>query len=261
MAKKHSTNHNDRCPTCGAPHHLVRRWKRQRKLARARSRTPVQMAKRAWVHMRVRTGHRPGCPPPKCYEGIEIRMTKEEFMEWAVPRYEEWQRTHPNEIPSIDRVREEGHYELSNIQMISRWENTQKTRWYKNRHAPPGKAWCTYCKKYKPVELFYIVKKPKYPGQIYSPGCQPCTIEHSNKQRKRILAESAADPDKAEHYRQKRAEYKARYEAKRKEAAKDPEVAAAMRAKQLEYERRYNTRKKAGLVVPRKKKATAQGNP
>lgn len=60
------------------------------------------------------------------YRNVEIRMTKREFLDWATPLYEKWQREHPGVRASVDRIDSTGHYEIGNIQLISQRHNMMK---------------------------------------------------------------------------------------------------------------------------------------
>ena len=62
-------------------------------------------------------------------KGIEIRMTKEEFYNWC-ERYKDLiENMYKNgEIPTVDRIDSNGHYEIQNIQIISLKENSARAR-------------------------------------------------------------------------------------------------------------------------------------
>jgi len=92
-----------------------------RKEHRKYDRTPHGRCRTAWYRINERAGNKRGdCPT---YANVEVKMTKEEFFIWARPRYEEWEKLHPNVTPSINRIDPKGHYEISNIEMISWNEN------------------------------------------------------------------------------------------------------------------------------------------
>ena len=55
-------------------------------------------------------------------------MTKEEFLEWAISKYSKWSKDHPNEKPAVDRIDSSGHYELTNIQLISVNDNSRRAQ-------------------------------------------------------------------------------------------------------------------------------------
>lgn len=83
--------------------------------------TPKGRAIRCWNKIQSRANNKDGRNPS--YSDIQLKMTKEEFLSWAIPQYEEWAKHHPEETPSINRIDPYGHYELSNIQIISLKDN------------------------------------------------------------------------------------------------------------------------------------------
>ena len=80
-------------------------------------------AGRAWNRLNSRAGNKYG--HGKHYEHVEVRMSREEFIDWATPQYEAWFKKHPNITPSLDRIEESGHYELGNLQLITISENSK----------------------------------------------------------------------------------------------------------------------------------------
>jgi len=92
------------------------------------------------------------------YAATELRMTKDEFIDWAVPEYKLFIRNSPEKRPSIDRIDDAGHYELSNLQVIDWGDNARKARRNINVHGPDGMWWCSKCKSYKETHCFYIEK-------------------------------------------------------------------------------------------------------
>lgn len=72
-----------------------------------------------WHNMLRRTRSNKGC-----YETVEVLMTKAEFSAWARPLVAEFMSEFPERSPSVDRIDPKGHYELSNIRIISSAENS-----------------------------------------------------------------------------------------------------------------------------------------
>lgn len=68
-----------------------------------------------------RCGNPDGLNPT--YADVELRMTLEEWLEWSIPRYEEFIRSNPNISPSVSRFEDQGHYEINNLEIISRDAN------------------------------------------------------------------------------------------------------------------------------------------
>lgn len=119
--------------------------------------TPKGRAARAWSGMKYRSG-RPGT-----YAHVELRMTRAEFVAWAVPEYERWIAENPGAQPSIDRIDPRGHYELANIRIIDQRlnsalavkQNTNPRRADGSLIWPAkGLARCGQCKQMLPLSAF-----------------------------------------------------------------------------------------------------------
>ena len=110
--------------------------------------SPERRAKRTWntLHARVRL--------QSSYRDVEVRMTRAEFLRWALPAYEKWMHEHPGETPSLDRERPEGHYEIGNLRILARGMNARLARNHPNVYAPYGMAWCGACKEYLLITMF-----------------------------------------------------------------------------------------------------------
>lgn len=70
------------------------------------------------------------CNNSPYYVNVEIKMSKEEFMTWAVPEIDKFIKKNPLDIPSIDRIDLDGHYELNNIRVISKKLNAIRSRFF-----------------------------------------------------------------------------------------------------------------------------------
>ena len=88
-----------------------------------------------WCDLKRRCVNTPGKSkvPHYLIKRIECRITKEEFYRWC-----EKQKEHilnlfkVGEKPTIDRINPDGHYELSNMRIISLTENIRANRKHKN---------------------------------------------------------------------------------------------------------------------------------
>lgn len=87
-------------------------------------RTPRARAKQAYRDMKQRCGNANGRNP--AYNGVELRMTEEEWLEWSIPLYEEFQRENADTSPSVSRIADSGHYELGNLEIMSVAENRRR---------------------------------------------------------------------------------------------------------------------------------------
>lgn len=110
--------------------------------------SPDRRAKRTWntLHTRVRL--------QASYRGVEVRMTREDFLKWALPAYANWMHEHPGETPSLDREHPDGHYEIGNLRILARGVNARLARNHRNVYAPYAMAWCHSCKEYLLTSMF-----------------------------------------------------------------------------------------------------------
>ncbi len=120
----------------------------QNRAETARRLEPDHRAVQAWHDLNKRVRNQPE------YIGIEVLISKESFIAWATVAFKEWVDNNPGQTPSVDRRDPAGHYEISNLRVISWGENSRLRRTNHNVHAPDGQAWCGKCKVYKPVPDF-----------------------------------------------------------------------------------------------------------
>lgn len=78
----------------------------------------------------------------KCYENVKIKVSREEFINWYMPL--------DFEGASVDRIDKNGHYEISNMQVIPLIENIRKDK-IKERN---GLCECYRCHEVKPISEF-----------------------------------------------------------------------------------------------------------
>ena len=121
---------------------------------KADNQRPERKASSVYRNMKARSLNKNGrCPT---YASIELRVGYEEFKEWYVDAYTSWIAANPNKKATIDRIDNDGHYELSNMQILSLPDNVRKRpRFNKNVYAPAGQGWCFRCKGYLPLSDFH----------------------------------------------------------------------------------------------------------
>lgn len=144
--------------------------------------TPRGKASRMWKDINLRSENKDGKHP--AYRNVKVQITKDEFISWVIPQLENWVTHRDISLASIDRKDNNGNYDLSNLQILDRWENARKTGRLKNDKAPEGMAWCgAYCKEYKPSHLFH-----KGSGTInkLSLRCKECTSRLGKEKRKNL---------------------------------------------------------------------------
>ena len=88
------------------------------------------------------------------YKDVQLNLTRPEFLSWVIPQLENWCLTKPIEDASLDRIDNAGHYEIPNLQLLSRKDNNLKRSYYKFNKAPVGTVWCTSCQDYLQVSMF-----------------------------------------------------------------------------------------------------------
>lgn len=159
-----------------------------RAYAKRYRKTPQGAAACAWNRLTSRAGAKYN--HGRCYASVEVRISRADFMAWAVPQYEAWFREHPDVTPSIDRIESSGHYEAGNLRLISRSKNCQRRRGARNIHAPQGTRWCGGCQAYLPLANFHVKAKTKANPHGYANECRPCTNTRRNALRLRRKAEA-----------------------------------------------------------------------
>lgn len=150
---------------------------------------PTTKAIAVWHGILQRAGNASGRHPT--YANIEVRMSRAEFLAWAVPAYRRFERKNPGSRASVDRKDPDGHYEIRNLRVIAMVANQRLAKANKNIHAPKGKAWCAICRSYKPKEAF---DKNSTSWHRLSSYCKECT----SSARKLTLATLKARAAKAE---------------------------------------------------------------
>ena len=111
------------------------------------------------------------CQFHQSYSRVEVRLTFEEWLNWAFPKYLAWAHDHPNIIPSVDRINPDGHYEISNIRIISLKENQGRARRSQNNQAPKGQHWCSGCQGYLAIDMFWKNPTLRSGRATYCKGC------------------------------------------------------------------------------------------
>ena len=121
-----------------------------------RTNNPRPNALSTWNGMCKRVVERPQYIRKK----IQIRILKDEFVDWYIKNWFPRCR--------IDRINNEGHYELSNIQLLTQEEHNIKAR--QDRLAflgviePEGHRYCYTCHTVKANSEFYQKKRQKSKG-------------------------------------------------------------------------------------------------
>jgi hypothetical protein len=75
-----------------------------------------------WDRIKYRCKHLPD------YDGVEIKMTKNRFLAWAVANMRNFLFFNPEGTPSVDRIDPDGHYEIGNIRIIDFEHNRIRSR-------------------------------------------------------------------------------------------------------------------------------------
>ncbi len=86
------------------------------------------------------------------YAQVELRMTQDEWLAWAIPRYEAFDREFPGESPNAGRQDDCGHYEIGNIRIIPHRQNRAEQG--EACRAKNGIKRCSRCKQTKSTAAF-----------------------------------------------------------------------------------------------------------
>ena len=109
----------------------------------------------------------------KAYVGVELRVTREDFIAWYMPL--------DFEGASVDRIDKRGHYELSNMQVIPLKENIRKDKIKEHE----GMCECCRCHIVKPLSDF---SKDKRRLSGYSTICIECERQRGREKYKRLYS-------------------------------------------------------------------------
>ena len=144
-------------------------------------RTPLYRAKAAYYGMLKRCLNKDGKNPS--YANVELKMTWEEWLQWAVPEYEKFQRDNPGVTPNAARIGDAGHYELGNIRIISQTQNCEEQAGkYINAVQENGTKRCSSCKTPRPVEMF-SKNKSRWDG--LASDCKDCVNKYIKQMREK----------------------------------------------------------------------------
>lgn len=159
--------------------------------------TPKGKAITKWNAICDRAENRRGDLPT--YQNVKLLITREEFMSWAIPQLEKWQKEHGSlSDATLDRITD-GNYQLGNLQLITKGENTLKRKRNKNLSAPLGKAWCGDCKDYLPVDCFNK-RKTSFNGLMSR--CKKCYTVYDKLHKARIYINDRKEQGKSSGIRE-----------------------------------------------------------
>lgn len=154
-----------RCKTCGSTGPFGKRTSAVDKLEscckpclnakqKQRNTTPAGKAATAWQSILKRANNRNGSNPT--YVHVNVGISREAFMAWAIQAFTTWIDANPNGIPSVNRIIDTVGYVVENLEVISAGDNSQQRPFNRNVHAPLGLAWCARCKEYLPRSKFRV---------------------------------------------------------------------------------------------------------
>lgn len=120
-----------------------------------------------WLNMVERVKNREAYPE---YQNVELRLSRQEFITWVIPQLEKWKYplVGSKNSPSVDRINNNGHYEIENLQLLTKSEHCSK----KVRITPPnGTSWCVKCERFLPLVEFH-----KSSARFFGvkPRCKKC---------------------------------------------------------------------------------------
>ena len=137
-------------------------------------------ASHVWRNIQIRVAEHPRYRN----KGIQVRMTRDEFIEWYIKNWFEG--------CMVDRIDNNGHYEIGNLQLLNRQEHNHKAR---NDNLsdigivePDGLRYCYTCKEFKPFTEFY---QRKYKKSKFNPlGLNECCKDCCRRLRREYYKEN-----------------------------------------------------------------------
>jgi hypothetical protein len=141
-------------------------------------RTPKYRAKASYNGMLARCLNRNGKNPS--YASVELRISLEEWMSWAVPIYEKCMKEFPDDTPTVARNGDSGHYEFGNVSVVP-WRKNRDEQGARGvaRVQPDGTKRCTTCKLFKLAEKAFSKKRGTPDGYAYH--CKDCARGYYEK--------------------------------------------------------------------------------
>lgn len=139
-------------------------------------RTPIYRAKSAYVGMMARCLNKNGKNPS--YTTVELKMTQEEWLKWALPKYEKFIEEHPCVSPCAARFGDAGHYEIGNVRIISVEQNRSEMK-TEMQLRPDGTKRCSRCRKL--LEASENFSKNKFRSDGYATDCKICHREYCKR--------------------------------------------------------------------------------
>lgn len=117
-------------------------------------------------------------------------MSRSDFLAWALPAYAEWMQANLGLTPSLDRIKPAGHYEIGNLRILERGENSRLATGNLNVHAPEGMAWCGgQCKRYLPQSAFQRMQRAFNGLQKRCRECQNAAVRQTSATKRRAAAQ------------------------------------------------------------------------
>jgi hypothetical protein len=92
------------------------------------------------------------CGTEPAYAKVKLKMTLDEWLEWAVPEYTNFNKKYPNLSPNVSRKGDKGHYEIGNIDIVPVKVNQDNRKMI--GQAIDGIKRCSTCKKKKKISEF-----------------------------------------------------------------------------------------------------------
>ena len=109
--------------------------------------TPLYRANAAYRNMKRRCAGGNAQDENLSYAGVELKMTMEQWITWALPQYVSFIGQ-----PSVSRIGDVGHYEIGNVEIISVQENRNRMKMIGRLSG--GIKRCSRCKEKKTADCF-----------------------------------------------------------------------------------------------------------
>lgn len=140
-----------------------------------KNQTPLAHAKKVFSGIEKRCTNKKYQEHRPKYHNVENLLNKELFIEWYVTNYFSG--------CEVDRIDDNGNYEMSNIQLLSKEEHNRKRKIERDGNIQDGLKKCNRCNEIKPETIeFYSVHKRNV-SQFNPLGLRGICKECLNKQR------------------------------------------------------------------------------
>ena len=141
-----------------------------------KNRTPTIQAKNIFAGINNRCNNEKYQERRPKYKEVKNLLNRDEFIKWYVANHFEG--------CEVDRIEDDGHYEMSNIQLLSKEEHNRKRKIERDGYVKEGFKKCNRCKVVKPDTKKFFSTHKKNISQFNPLGLRGICKECLNIQRR-----------------------------------------------------------------------------